>query len=73
MAISVAIIPPDWRSDPVFSELLSSAANSDWLKSILRSGCERDPVDVIHDLRMALGAFEGAFDRAYAQSETLLS
>lgn len=49
-----------------FKSILDSQASSYWLKEIVRSGSERDPVDVIHDLRSALSAFEGAFDFRYS-------
>ena len=57
---------PDWRLDPVFADIQNSPSASDWLKALTLSGCTRDPVDVIHDLRFALTSFEAAFDRAYS-------
>lgn len=48
-----------------FTSIMDSPASSNWLKEIVRTGTERDPVDVIHDLRSALSAFERSFDVSY--------
>lgn len=52
----------DFKGDIAFDAILNSPASSYWLKEIITSGRDRDPVDVIHDLRAALFAFEDSFD-----------
>jgi hypothetical protein len=53
-------------SDPAVQEVMQLPETSDWLKMVIDTGCERDPVDVLNDLERAQIVFNSAFDRLIA-------
>lgn len=62
-------ISPDRADQNAFEAILNCPASSYWLKDLITSGSRRDPVDVIHDLRAALNAFESDFDAKFTRPE----
>jgi hypothetical protein len=57
---------PHLRDDIAVKFILNATDASHWLKGIIRTGLERDPVDVIKDLRAALMVYEEAIARCNA-------
>lgn len=58
---------PKMRDDIAVKFVLDAHDASTWLKGIVRTGLERDPVDVINDLRSALTVYQEAYARCYEQ------
>jgi hypothetical protein len=62
---------PHLRDDIAVKFILNATDASHWLKGIIRTGLERDPVDVIKDLRAALMVYEEAIARCNAERDDL--
>jgi hypothetical protein len=55
------------RDDVVVKLMLRLEDSSDWLKMLIDTGCERDPLDVIKDLEKGLIVFRSVFDRLISE------
>ncbi len=54
------------REDVAVQLILKLEDSSDWLKSLVETGCERDPVDVLKDLERAHVVFSSVVNRIFA-------